>query len=449
MNKSVFLLATCLSCSVMAGLNDGILAYKYQQYPTALAELTYLQEEGDPAACYYLGLMYLNGQGVSLDPERAMALFQAAEKAYYYPAATQIAHIYLDAASISQALPYLKKAALTGDAEAAYQLGQIYSEPQYGLTDLNQAYGYYLISALGGHMKGQYQLAKMYVVGRGVPQDYRSAFVWLGRSAKQGYVLAQIDIADLFQTNKQFENKGNAYAWYAIVAAYNADEVGQKAQEKRDELEKKLDKKIVIEKQKALAKWKVVPAEKSVPTEEKEKTKIPLIQGFNDINTLQNFLATTGVIPRNSNRFGITNDMIDQAIATQNADILTQAIEKAQQSGKKDAYGYYGDLFKTRLNNIPQAFLWYKKGADAGDVYARFQMGKMLCEGQGVQPDGVGCYHEMLKVQKAQNPILNGLVQQVLSLIQTQIPADQLQTETDDQAQEEKKESSSGGFNFF
>ena len=450
-NKSLFLLMTCLSFPVMAGLNDGILAYNYGQYPSALMEFGYLQEEGDPIATYYMGKMYQSGQGVGMDKAQALAYFKAADAAYYFPASTEVGKVLIENNDIDQGIVYLKKATLSGDAEAAFLLGELYSDEQNPFFNLNQAYGYYLIAALGGHMKGQYQLANMYLNGRGVPQDYRNAFTWLNRSAKQGYVLAQVELADLFLTNKQYENRGNAYAWYSIIAAYNTDEVGQKAQAKRDELETRLKNKELAAKQESLRKWKPVTAEKSVPKEEKNQTKIPLIQGLNDVNSLQETFMSLGFIPRNPGRFGLTNAQIDKAIGDQTADALIPVIESAFRAGKKDAYGYLGDLFKTRFGNVPEAFLWYKKGAEAGDAYAQYQMAKMLCEGKGVTADVAGCYSWMLRVQQDQHPILNMLAQNALSAIHNQMSEEDLKQALKQMSDEDKPKKKDTGnlFDFF
>ncbi len=451
-NKALFCLVSSLSLSAMAGLNDGILAYENEMYPTALMELTYLQEEGDPIATYYLGQMYLNGWGVAQDKNRALAYFKAADSGFYFPATAQLGKLLLESGETDSGLDALKVATLAGDAEAAYQLGEFYSNPNKSYFNLKDAYGYYLIAALAGQMKAQYRLAKMYLEGEGVPLDYKNGFTWMTRAARQGYVLAQIELADLYLTHKQYQNKANAYGWYSIIAAYNFDEVGEKAKAKRDELEKKMKKKELGAIQQSLSKWAPVPADKSVSKEVKKTTKIPAIDGFNDPKTLQDLFITFGFIPRNPERYNLTNVVIDKAIGLGNANELILKVEQAYKEGKKDAYGYFGDLLKYRMNNAPEAFKWYQKGAKAGDVYAQYQMAQMLCEGIGVAPDTAKCYSWMEKVQAAQNPILNSLAQEALSKILANANEEELNKAVSELSKEQKKDEevgSSGGFNFF
>ena len=225
--------------------------------------------------------------------------------------------------------------------------------------------------------------------------------------------------------------------------------------ERRDALEKGLETKVLVTRQEKIRNWKPVPAEKTVPKKEFEKTKIPTIPGYNDPQTLQDFLASEGFLFRDGRPFVVTLKMVDEAIAKQDVDDLTKAIEAAGRHGQKKAYGYYADLFKTRLNNIEEAFLWYKKGAEAGDVYAQYQVAKMYCEGKGIpQPDAVACYAWLKMVQEEQNPVLNSLVQNALSVVEKSATPEELASGEEmlknlRKSPEEKQEEKSSMLNFF
>lgn len=460
MKKSILCLlgGTFLSFQATAGLNDALLSYRYRQYPAAFAEFSYLQEEGDPIAAYYLGRMYQLGQGVSVDLNQATALFQMADSGYYFPASSELGKILVDRGDFKNGLNFLRKAALAGEVNAAYELGNIYSEGKSVDKSPNIAFGFYKTAALNGHMKAQYQLAKMYFDGSGVPQDYASARKWLTRSANQGYVLAQIDLAELYTNDKLLKNIPMAYQWYSIVAAYNSDEIGQKAAEKRDILlrgkNQKLNKKNLDQVQSSIGKWKPKTPEQSVPAEEREEAQMPQIEGFNDPNTLQEIISTMGFLPRRGENFGVTTQMVDDAIATQNVQSLIENIEKGQKSNR-GSYGYLGDLYKTRLNNLTEAFLWYQKGAEAGDVYSQYQVARMFCEGEGVsQPDAASCYGWLLNVQKAQHPVFNILAQNAISIVHSNATPDELsrgqalseQFDNGKSKEEKKSKKKSGGF---
>ena len=451
---------TFLAFGAQADFLEGVLAYQYKQYPTALAEFTYLSEEGNPAAAYYLGKMYQDGLGVLQNNDKAFALFQAADSGYYYPATVELGKMLLKdfgrtTDDTERGLKFLKRATHAGEAEAAYELGQLYANANNPGANLNYAHGYYLISALKGNMKAQYALAKLYFEGRGVPQDYVEALKWLGRSANQGYVLAQIELADIRMINPRLKNAAKAYSWYSIIAAYNEDEIGKKARDKRDVLAEELDSKVLSDAQKEVSAWRPKSADQSVPEKEQEETKIPTIPGFNDPQSMQEVLISEGILLRDGFPYGVTTTMVDNALATQDVAELTEAIEKAAKRGKKTAYGYYADLYKTRLNNLEEAFNWYKKGAEAGDVYAAYQVAKMYCEGKGTsQPDAVSCYAWLKVAQEERNPVLNGLVQDALATVRAnatpeEISAGEEMLKTLKKSPEEKQEEKSSTLNFF
>lgn len=460
LRKFLFVIGvTCLAGSAEAALSDGLLAYQYKQYPAAFAEFTYLVEEGNPAAAYYLGKLYQEGLGTPKNLAKARALFQAADSGFYYPATTELGKMLLDGSTQVPAEPergiaLLKRAAHAGETEAAFELGQAYANGNVVEQNLNYAYGFYLKAALQGNMKAQYMLAKLYMEGRGIPQDYKEGLKWLSRSANQGYVLAQVALADIRMTDKRLKNAADAYGWYSIIAAFNQDELGKKAIEKRDALGEGLDVKVLTERQAKVRAWKPISPEKSVPGKERQETQIPTIPGFNDAQSIQELLEAEGYLPRDGKRFGVTTQMVDNAITNQDVSELTDAIEKAGHR-QKAAYGYYGDLYKTRLNNLAEAFLWYKKGAEAGDVYAEFQVAKMYCEGKGIpQPDAMACYAWLKVAQEEQNPILNALIQNALSVVKANATPEELSAGEElfskmQKSPEEKEEEKSAGFNFF
>ena len=59
----------------------------------------------------------------------------------------------------------------------------------------------------------------------------------------------------------------------------------------------------MVTRQEKIRNWKPVPAEKTVPKKEFEKTKIPTIPGYNDPQTLQDFLASEGFLFRDGRPF--------------------------------------------------------------------------------------------------------------------------------------------------
>ncbi|MDE3051735.1 MAG: sel1 repeat family protein, partial [Nitrospirota bacterium] len=73
----------CLAAPAWADYGAGEDAYHRGDYATAFRELTPLAENGDPSSEYFLGLMYVKGEGVPQDFKQAEYwLFLAAEQGH-------------------------------------------------------------------------------------------------------------------------------------------------------------------------------------------------------------------------------------------------------------------------------------------------------------------------------------------------------------------------------
>lgn len=84
---------------VFAGLSDALTAFEIKKYDQAFAEFSYLADEGDATAAYYLGKMYAQGLGVEKNETKAVEYYQRAENAYNIDAAYELAEILLKEAT--------------------------------------------------------------------------------------------------------------------------------------------------------------------------------------------------------------------------------------------------------------------------------------------------------------------------------------------------------------
>jgi len=115
-------------------------------------------------------------------------------------------------------------------------------------------------------------------------------------------------------------------------------------------------------------------------------------------------------------------------LISQDVHPLIEQIEKVQKEGQNSAYGYLGDLYKTRLNNLPEAFLWYQKGAEAGDLYSQYQLALMYCNGIGIsQPDAAECYAWLSLVKEADDPMYIFLAQNAISIVRSTATSEELE----------------------
>ncbi len=105
-----------------ADRNDGAYAYLQGDYETAYNTMISLANTSeDPVAQYYLGVMYMKGQGVEQDYEKAGEWF--------------------------------RKASEQGLAVAMYKLAKLYTKGEGVPKDLEFAYVWYSVAAVHEHQK--------------------------------------------------------------------------------------------------------------------------------------------------------------------------------------------------------------------------------------------------------------------------------------------------------
>jgi hypothetical protein len=137
-------IALCLAgiSPARADFNDGVVAYLMGDYQTAYNTMRSLAETANHGyAQYYLGMMYLNGQGVKQSYEDAGTWF--------------------------------RKAAEHSIPQAQYKLGMLYFNGQGVPRDYEYAYAWYRTGAVHGHKLSQEAVAE--AVGRLSPDELKEA----------------------------------------------------------------------------------------------------------------------------------------------------------------------------------------------------------------------------------------------------------------------------------
>ncbi|WP_170936973.1 MULTISPECIES: SEL1-like repeat protein [Rhodomicrobium] len=119
----------------------------------------------------------------------------------------------------------LRKAAVDGDANAQFSVGQTYLEgsdaDQAMPVDerLSKAARWFRRAAENGHAPSQYRLAILYEKGRGAPKSLAEAARWYGLAAEQGHVEAMSRLAGLLSNrNNPTLNYALAAKWYRKAA---------------------------------------------------------------------------------------------------------------------------------------------------------------------------------------------------------------------------------------
>ncbi len=195
------------------------------------AEVRRAADAGLPTAIYLLATLTEHGMGVPVDLEAAGQLYQlAAEKGL------ASAQLRLGLALIEGSLAghdqvageaWMRRAALAGNLDAAYRLGERYVKgPQ---PDYAEAATWYRLAAEAGHQGAARALGSLYLSGNGVAKDAEEGKRWLRAAAKEGNRESQVDLANLVLEGAGEPDDGvNAAGWFEatalsgdLIAAFN------------------------------------------------------------------------------------------------------------------------------------------------------------------------------------------------------------------------------------
>ena len=130
-----------------ADFQEGMEAYRNENYVYAYDEFRALAISGDAAAQYRLAVMYEKGQGVPQD--------------------------------INQAAVWYLNAATQDDARAQFAIAEMYTKGRGVPQSDKQAMTWYIEAADHGFPKAQYTIGLMFAKGQGMPQDLVQGYKWL------------------------------------------------------------------------------------------------------------------------------------------------------------------------------------------------------------------------------------------------------------------------------
>jgi uncharacterized protein len=165
-------------------LTLGSNAYEKGHYQSAIRILLPLAQAGDSVAQYYVGLMYLKGQGVSKDTTRA--------------------------------IDSLRKSAEAGNAYARTYMGAIYRRGEIVQTNYQEAMRWYLLAAKQNFKNAQYSIALIHYQGLGVPKDIRQAHVWALIASSEGeptFTRFRLQLEHQLSDNDIAEDRRQAAQW--------------------------------------------------------------------------------------------------------------------------------------------------------------------------------------------------------------------------------------------
>jgi TPR repeat protein len=218
-----------------------------RDYQKALILFQKAAAKGHPMAENSLGIMYLNGQGIERNPAEAFKWFQKAVEQGYAQAEYDLGYMYVSGRGIernpAEAFKWFQKAAEQGYAQADRSLGLMYYKGEGVKRDQAKAVELLRKAAELGSPEGMYDLGAAYAEGQAVPRDYAQAANWYRKAAEQDYTPAQFDLAmayhegrgvsrDMQEAAKWFEkasNLGRASATYYLARMYLEGSAGYSA----------------------------------------------------------------------------------------------------------------------------------------------------------------------------------------------------------------------------
>lgn len=194
---TALLLVLFLPFSVLAGSVEGRLAYRKNDYATALREFG-STSQGGPVNTFFLALMYLRGEGVPKDEARALKLLRSSADEGYSAAQYLLGQHYLYGLGVprdkEKAVSYLMAASADNDYRAITLL-KILNHGSLGKSrDGEKVVADVKRQARNKVPAAQYTLAFMYLIGDGVPKDEAEEVRWYRaaapRNARAAFMLS-------------------------------------------------------------------------------------------------------------------------------------------------------------------------------------------------------------------------------------------------------------------
>lgn len=212
--------------SVFAGLDEGLAAFKKQDFAGALREWRPLAEQGEAAAQITLGMLYENGKGVTQDHKEAARWYRLAAEQGQAKAQIYLGSMYSQGKGVPQnfkeAAHWYRLAANQGLADAQYNIGVMHNTGRGVLQDYKEAATWYQLAADQGHSEAQNSLGFLHEHGVGVPEDYAQAFRWYRLSAAQDNPDAQYNLGRFLGRGQIFP--AAQHALYSLARANGNEE---------------------------------------------------------------------------------------------------------------------------------------------------------------------------------------------------------------------------------
>ena len=221
---AIFLLA---SLPAVASMEEALRAFKKGDQAAAVKELSTLGDAGNMSAQIMLGALYSKGGAVARNDKLAALWFERAANQGNAEAQYQLGNLYENSQlpkDYKAAANWYQKAAQQGSAKAQARLGVFYAEGMGVNKNTNEALLWSGKAALQGNLEAQFWLGLLYKLGDAIPQNDTLARGWLTKAAAQGHPNALLLLAEMYK-----EGEGGpkdpilAHALNKLAIANNTD----------------------------------------------------------------------------------------------------------------------------------------------------------------------------------------------------------------------------------
>jgi TPR repeat protein len=204
-------------------LGDGVAAYESGDYSKALEILRPLAEDGKRQAQAYVGVMYLEGRGVTKDYAEAMRWLRPAAERGDEVAQYNLGTAYRDGHGVpenaAEAFKWFQKAADQDHAKAQANVGYLYAVGQGVTKNQAEAFKWFRKAAERNEPYAQDKLGIAYRDGFGVEKDDREAVKWFRKAAEQGYADAQANLGGMYAFGRGVtKDESEAQKWFLKAA---------------------------------------------------------------------------------------------------------------------------------------------------------------------------------------------------------------------------------------
>jgi TPR repeat protein len=200
-------------------------AVKDKDYTKAIGILQSPSLAANAEAQYYLGLLTLNGWGITKNTNEATSWLTKSAEQKFAKAQTELGMFYLSGKEVirdtPKAIVFLQQAAEQSDTTAQVRLGQIYQNGEGVGKDADKAFTWYQKAATTDSA-GKHAVSLCYHFGIGVAANKREAFSWCKKAAEDGNAKAQYDLGRYYELGNGVERNGKeALKWFQKSAALN------------------------------------------------------------------------------------------------------------------------------------------------------------------------------------------------------------------------------------